>query len=151
MRNFIFISSGILFILISAGLVIIGSGEKDQFLIIISAMAIPFLFVGIWNLLQVFYESKAGVNRNEYFTYSSVSGAGMGAFYSKIVIVPVFVIMFGTVSIAILTGFLASNRSTEDISIIAVAVSFIFAVVITVVFVIRINRNLRESRNSLTD
>ncbi|MBZ0201714.1 MAG: hypothetical protein K8I03_01720 [Ignavibacteria bacterium] len=146
MRNFIFISSGILFILIAAGLVITGSGEKGQFLIIIYAMAIPFLYTGVWNLLQVYYESRSDSSNSEYFTYSSRGQYGIGAFYSKLVVVPVFTIMFGTVSLAIGAALLASNRSTEDISIALAAFSFVFALTITVIFIRRINKKIKNRK-----
>ena len=132
--------------MIAAGLVIIGSGEKDQFLIIISAMAIPFLFTGVWNLLQVYFESRSAGSNSEFFTYSSIGQYGIGAFYSKLVVVPVFTIMFGTVSLAIGAALLASNRSSEDISIALAAFSFVFALTITVIFIRRINRRLKNRK-----
>jgi len=146
-RKLIFISSGILFIYIAAALVIIGSGEKDNIFIIISGMAIPFLFVGFWNIYNVFYEKKINYG-DEYYTFKSgISSFGAGAFYNKKIIVPVFIIMFGTVSLAIVNAFLASSRSTEDIAIGVLGFSFLYALVLTIYFLKKINSELKTPIN----
>jgi len=165
-RALIFISSGILFICVSAVLVIIGSGERDDMMIMLFGMAIPFLFVGFWNIYSVIYEKKlvsaesprpditsgqgdsAGTSSNEYFTWNSGTGAfGAGAFYNKKIIVPVFIIMFGTVTFAIVNAFLASSKPTEDIAIAVVPVSFVYGLVFTLYFLVKINKEVNTVKS----
>lgn len=142
MRKFLFISSGILFLLIAAGLVIIGSGEKDNMLIMLSAAAVPFLFTAYWNFYSVYYERR--INTSEgYFTYKGNGIAGAGAFYNKVIAVPFFIILFGSVALAITAAFLASNRTTEDIAIAALAISLLYSLTVSVCFTIKIGRGIK--------
>ena len=134
-----------MFILIAAGLVIIGADQKDKIMLIMVAMAIPFLFIGIWNIYGMLYEKRTGYT-NEYFTYKSTGTIGTGAFYSKKIILPVFLIMFGTNSCAIGSAFLAMNHS-EEIAIALVAFSFVYALTLTIIFMLRLSR---ETPSSLT-
>lgn len=151
MRRFLFISSGILFICISAALVIAGAGEKDNILIILCGMAIPFLFIGFWNIYNVIYESKLNYG-DEYFTYrSGLTSFGIGAFYNKKIIVPVFIILFTTVSLAIVNAFLASSKSTEDIAIAVLIFSFVFALSCTIYFLVKINKEQKQPVSSKSD
>jgi hypothetical protein len=138
-RNIIFFSSGVLFILISAGLVTIGADQSDAFMMITIAMAIPFLFIGFWNIYNVFYEKRTGY-ANEYFTSGSLTSASAGAFYNRKVIVPVFLIMFGTAVMAIGSAFLAMDKN-EEIAIVLVAFSFAYALTVTIIFMVRLNKS----------
>lgn len=148
MRKLIFISSGILFVCVAAVLVIIGAGEKDNIMIIMSGMAIPFLFVGFWNIYSVFYEKRfvSAETSDDYFTYrAGLTTYGVGAFYNKKIIVPVFIILFGTVVCAIGNSFLVSSRSTEDIGIAVLIFSFLYALVLTIYFLKQLNKEIKES------
>ncbi len=137
-RNIIFFSSGVLFILIAGGLVAIGADQSDAFMMILIAMAIPFLFIGYWNIYNVFYEKKTGYS-NEYFTSRSLTSASAGAFYNRKVIVPVFLIMFGTVAMAIGSAFLAMGKN-EEIAIALIAFSFVYALTLTIIFMVRLKK-----------
>jgi hypothetical protein len=137
-RNLIFFSSGVLFILIAGSLVAVGAGQNDTFMLITIAMAIPFLFIGYWNIYNVFYERRTGYS-NEYFTSRTIASASVGAFYNKKIIVPVFLIMFGTAAFAIGSAFLAMNKN-EEIAIALVAFSFTYALTLTIVFMLRLKK-----------
>ena len=146
-RKLIFISSGILFILISAALVIIGSLERENMLIILLGMAVPFLFTGFWNIYNVFYEKKINFS-GEYFTWRrGDTSFGFGAFYNKKIIVPVFIIMFGTAALAIVNAFLASSKQSEDIATAVVPLSFVYGLALTIYFLVKINRETSPVRS----
>ena len=143
MRKFVFISSGILFLLIAAGLVIIGSGEKDNMPIILSAAAVPFLFTAYWNFYSVYYEGR--INSSEgHFTYKGIGTVGVGAFYNKVIAVPFFLVLFGSVALAIAAAFVASNRSTENVSFAVLALSFLNSLTLSIYFTIKIGRGIRS-------
>lgn len=143
MRKFVFISSGILFLLIAAGLVIIGSGEKDNMPIILSAAAVPFLFTAYWNFYSVYYEGR--INSSEgHFTYKGIGTVGVGAFYNKVIAVPFFLVLFGSVALAIAAAFVASNRSMEDISIAVLGISFLYSLTLSIYFTIKIGRGIKS-------
>jgi len=55
--------------------------------------------------------------------------------------------MFGTVSLAIVNAFLASSRSTEDIAIGVLGFSFLYALVLTIYFLKKINSELKTPIN----
>lgn len=137
-RNIIFFSSGVLFILISGGLVAVGADQSDAFMMITIGMAIPFLFIGYWNIYNVFYEKRTDYS-NEYFTSRSISSASAGAFYNRKIIVPVFSIMFGTVAMAISSAFLAMNKN-EEVAIAVIAISFVYALTLTIIFMKRLRK-----------
>ncbi len=143
MRKFIFISSGILFLIIAAGLIIVGSVESDTMMIILSAASIPFMFTAYWNFYSVHFEKKLN-KRDGYFTVKAAGYAGIGAFYDKAVVLPVFLVLFGSVAFAIVIAFLAANRSLEDISIGVLVLSFLYSTALTVVFAKRIGKSLRS-------
>lgn len=144
MRTFLFVSSGILFLIIAAALIITGSGESDSILIILSAASIPFIFTAYWNFYSVHFEKK--LNKSDgYFTAKAAGYAGIGAFYDKAVAVPVFLVLFGSTASAIIIAFLAADRSTDDISMGVLACSFLYAAVITIVFTVRLNRSAAGS------
>lgn len=150
MRKFIFLSSGILFLLIAAILVLIGSGEKDNMLIMLSAAAVPFLFTAYWNFYSVYYESS--INTPEgHFTYKGIGNAGVGAFYNKVIAVPFFLVLFGSVALAITAAFMASNRSTEDIAIVMAGAGFLYSLIITIYFTIKIGKGIKGDESALLE
>lgn len=147
MRKFIFISSGLIFALIAAALVIIGSGEKDNMLIILAAAAVPLLFVSYWNFYSVYYENR--INPEDgYFTYKSSGSAGIGLFYNKLIAVPVFLVLFGSAAFAIAASFLAADRATEVAALILLCISFLYSLIVTIYFTVRIKRGLISSEAS---
>ena len=150
MRKFIFLSSGILFIAVAALLVLIGSGEKDNMLIMLSAAAVPFLFTAYWNFYSVYYEGRKNTAEG-HFTYKGIGNAGVGAFYNKVLAVPFFLVLFGSVALAITTGFLASNRSTEDTAIAAAGASFLYSLIITIYFTIKIGKGIKGDESALME
>ncbi|HJY65023.1 MAG TPA: hypothetical protein VJ455_12775 [Ignavibacteria bacterium] len=105
-------------------------------------MSIPFLFTGFWNVYNVFYEKKVNYS-TEYFSWRKSTSLGIGAFYNPKIIVPVFIIMFGTTALAIAIAFLSSSKSTEDISIAVLPVSFAYGLVLTIYFLVKINRETK--------
>lgn len=141
MRKFIFISTGIIFLLAATALIIIGTGEKDSLMLILFSASVPFIFTGYWNLFTLKFENNLS-SGNEYFTYHSAGKFGAGAFYNRAVAVPVFLCMFTSVALAILTAFTAVNRSAEDIAYAFPAVSFSVCLFITIYFSGKINKAL---------
>lgn len=119
--------------IIAAGLIIIGSGDKDNIFIIVSAAAVPFLFTAYWNFYSVYFEKRMDSDGN-FFTYKGIGSSGIGVFYHKIIAVPFFLVLFGSVSLAIFTSFLAVNHSTEDISLVTLGASVLYSLVITIYF-----------------
>lgn len=146
MRKFIFISSGILFLLVAAGLVIIGSGDSDNMLIMLSGAAVPFLFSAYWNLYSVYFEGKTN-SSGEYFTYKGTGTAGIGAFYNKVIVVPFFLILLGSIAFAIITAILASSRATEDISVAILCASVLYSLLLTIYFTFKIGREFKNVEN----
>jgi hypothetical protein len=101
--------------------------------IVLSAAAVPFLFTAYWNFYSVIYEKS--MNRDEsYFMYKGLGVAGITVFYHKLISVPFFLVLFGSVSLAIVTSFLAVNRNTEDISLVTLGASVLYSLVITIYF-----------------
>ena len=150
MRKFIFLSSGILFLAIAVFLVLIGSGEKDNMLIMLSAAAVPFLFTAYWNFYSVYYEGR--INTSEgYFTYKGNGNAGVGAFFNKVIALPFFLVLFGSVALAIASAFLASNRSTEDIAIAAAGAGFLYSLIITIYFTVKIGKGIKGDESALLE
>ncbi len=147
MRNLIFVSSGILFIGAAVSLAVIGAGESDSMFLILLSMAMPFFFTGYWNLYQFFYERSAG-SSGEYFSYKSTSGFGIGAFYNEAVIVPVFLIMFGQIVLAIGSAFLAGEA--EDAALVLTCISFIYGVILTIYFSIKISKQKKETDGEIS-
>ncbi len=142
MRKFLFISSGILFFCIGAALIIIGAGDNDSMFISLSGASIPFLFTAFWNIYSVYYEKKTGSD-NAYFIYDSPTSIGIGAFYNKAIAIPFFLVLFGSVALAITTALLAANRSTEDIAIVTLSLSFLYSLIVAVYFTRRFRREIK--------
>lgn len=142
MRKFLFISSGTLFFFIGVALIIIGAGDNDSMFISLSGASIPFLFTAFWNIYSVYYEKKTGSD-NAYFIYDSPTSIGIRAFYNKAIVIPFFLVLFGSVVLAIITALLAVNRSTEDISIGTLALSFLYSLIVAVYFTRRFRREIK--------
>lgn len=147
MRKFLFISAGIIFLAVSAGLIIIGTGENDSFMLTLFAMAVPFLFIAYWNFYTVYYENVVRSD-NSYFTYRKQSEAGIGAFYSKHTVIPVFLCLFISASIAIITAFVSAGKN-EEIALVLLAVSFSACLVITLVYTAKLKRNLSQDNGQV--
>lgn len=150
MRKFLFISSGVLFLLIAAGLILVGSGEKDNMLIILSAAAIPFFFTAYWNFYSVYYEGKIRSDEG-VFTYRGGGSAGVGVFFNKVIAVPFFLVLFGSVAFAIASAFLASSRATEDFSIAVLCASVLYSLILTIYFTLKIGRETNNSESVQTE
>lgn len=152
-RKIIFITSGILFVLISAGLIVIGTETDYKFGIVLYGMAVPFLLVGFWNLFSVVYERKYAMS-NDYYTFkrSGDLSFGVGAFYNKDIVVPVFLILFGCAALAIATGFLVN--SADEVALALVGVSIVYGLTVTIIFLVKLNRKTAgpiESDEKKTD
>lgn len=143
MRKVIFITSGLLFILIAAALIITGSGESDSFFITLSAAAVPFLFTSYWSFYSVYYENRINYS-NEYFTATAAGKASIGVFYHKNITIPFFLVLFGSAVFAIITAFLASG-SSEDIAALLLALSILYSLFVTVFFTVKIGKGLNVS------
>lgn len=143
MRKFLLVSSGILFIVIAAALVILGISNEDEFLIIMPAIATPFLFIGYWNLYSVKYEKRV-YSPNEYFVERSYSSAAVGVFYNREIAAPVFMILFSSAGLAILTAFLALNKTTEEISIGLPILSFLVCLIITMKYQVKLSKRVEK-------
>ncbi|HWA05592.1 MAG TPA: hypothetical protein VG961_03515 [Ignavibacteria bacterium] len=149
MRKLIFISSGILFLLTASGLVFIGAGEKDSMFITLSAAAVPFLFTAYWSFFSVYFEKHFSPSA-EYFTYSAAGSAGIGAFYHKVIALPLFLVLFGSAALCIACAFLAFDRSSEDFSIIMLAISVLYSLSITLYYSAKIVKNFRKEEYTVT-
>jgi len=138
-RKIIFITSGILFVLISTGLIVIGTEADYKFGIVLYGMAVPFLLVGFWNIYSVSYERKHA-SSNDYFTFKRPGelSFAVGAFYNKDIVVPVFLILFGCAALAIATGFLVN--SADEAALALVGVSFVYGLTVTIIFLVKLNR-----------
>ncbi len=146
-RKIILISSAALFLLIGAGLIIIGSGEKDSMMISLFSASIPFIFISYWNFFTYRFEKIIGSD-GQYFTYGNSMQGGIGVTYNKTTVVPFFLILFISVSLAIITFFLAANRSTDDIAIGTLILSFVSSLIITIYFTVRIGKAMRTGKQS---
>jgi hypothetical protein len=144
LRKFIYLSSAVLFLLTGIGLIVIGIGEKDSMMIGLFAASIPFIYTAYWNFFSYHIENQTGSN-GEYFTYNNAGSRGIGISYNKTTVVPFFLVLFTSVSLAIATFFLAVNRSTEDIAIGSLCLSFLASTIITIYFTKRINKALNKS------
>ena len=131
--------------LVAAGLIIIGSGEKDSMMIGLFAMSIPFMFVSYWNFYSYRFEKITGSD-GEYFTYGNFTSTGVGISYNKTTVVPFFLVLFISVALGIATFLLAANRSTEDIAMGTLALSFALSLIITIYFTRRIHKALLNSK-----
>lgn len=143
MRKFILLSSGLLFIIVAAGLVLIGSGEGNSMFIIMSSAAVPFLFTGYWNVFSVYFESKANLS-GEYFTFKENGKAGIGVFYNKVIAVPFFLVLFGSACLAIITSFFALSPSTEDAAVTSAGAGSLYSLIITIYYTKKICRGAKD-------
>ncbi len=109
----------------------------------LSAAAVPFLFTAYWNFYSVYYEGRIN-SREGYFTYKGIGTVGVGAFYNKVIAVPFFLVLFGSVALAITSAFLVSNRSTEDIAIAIAGAGFLYSLIVTIYFTIKIGRGIKS-------
>ena len=141
MRSLLLVSSGILFLIIAAVLIIIGSDESTAMLIVLTGASIPFVFVAYWNFYSVYFEKRSKTSQT-HFTFKAPGFYGIGALYNRAITVPFFLVLFGSVSCAIVTAFLAANRSTEDIGIGVLILSFLYSTVLTIVFTKRIGKSV---------
>ena len=147
-RKFILLSSSFLFLAIGIALIIIGAGEKNSMMPGLFSASITFIFVSYWNFYSYRIEKIIGSD-GEYFTYGNSFSGGIGISYNKTTVVPFFLVLFISVSLAIVTFFLAVDRSTEDFAVAAVILSFILSTIVTIYFSLRINRELKKT--DLTD
>lgn len=138
MRKFLFVSSGILFLLISAFLIIIGAFESDEFLIITASMAVPFLFISYWNIFSVFYEKKI-TYPDEHFTSKTLNSRSIGVFYHRNISPPVFFILFISTGLAIASAFLAIDKSMQEIAALMPVLSFFICLFLTVRYSRKLN------------
>jgi len=132
-----------LFLLIAGGLIFIGSGESDSMLVMLSAAAVPFIFTAFWNFYSVYYERRVK-STDGFYTYKGTGNAGIGVFYNKVVSVPFFLILFGSAAMAIAASFLVSNRSTSDLAIVVLALSFLYSLAVTLYFIITIGKSFKS-------
>jgi hypothetical protein len=133
-------------VLVSASLVFVAIEQKESMVIIMLSVTVPFLFTGFWNIYSVFYEKKISAP-NEYFVYKSINSIGVGAFYHKAIVIPVFLIIFGSSALAIISAFLV--KGNEEIAIVLTSVSFVYALTVTVYFLTRLNRVADENSENL--
>ena len=138
MRKFLFVSSGILFFLLSAFLIIIGSFESDDFLVITAAMAVPFLFISYWNIFSVYYEKKI-IYQDEHFTSKTMNSRSIGVFYHRNISPPVFFILFVSSGLAIVSAFLAIEKSMQEIGALMPVLSFFICLFLTVRYSRKLN------------
>ena len=150
MRNFIFISSGVLFLLIAGVLIFIGSGENDSMLVMLSAAAVPFIFIAFWNIYSVYYERRVN-STDGFYTYKGAGNAGIGVFYNKVISIPLFLILFGSAALAIAASFLASNRSTFDFAVVVLALSILYSLAVTLYFIITIGKSFKSENTAQTE
>ena len=141
----IILSSAVLFLLIGITLVIIASAEKDSMLTGLLSASVPFIFISYWNFYTYRFEKITGSDGN-YFTYGNYLRGGVGISYNKTTVVPFFLVMFISTSLAIVTFFLAVNRSTEDFAVGTLGLSFLLSTFITVYFSLRIKNALQRVR-----
>lgn len=139
MRVFLLVSSGILFLVAAAALIIIGSGEKDSMFIIMAGFSIPFIFTAYWNFYSVIFERKQNVNEG-HFTVKAAGYYSIGALYHSAISVPFFLVLFGSAALAITIAFLSANNSTEDIGFALLILSFTYSTALTVYYSIRIGK-----------
>ncbi len=139
----ILLSSAVLFLLIGITLVIIASAEKDSMLTGLLSASVPFIFISYWNFYTYRFEKITGSDGN-YFTYGNYLSGGVGISYNKTTVVPFFLVMFISTSLAIVTFFLAVNRSTEDYAVGTLGLSFLLSTFITVYFSVRIKNTLQR-------
>ena len=147
MRKIILTVSAFLFLFIAAALVIIGSGERDSTFIILCSAAVPFLFTSYWNFYSVFYEKRINYG-NEYFISNTENSASVGVFYHKTISLPIFLILFGSVSLAIAAGLTAAAGNNEDIAAGLLALSFLYSFSITLFFSIKIKNRIKSDETS---
>jgi len=150
LRKLILVSCGLLFTIIAAGLVLIGSGNEDNMLIIMSSAAVPFLFTTYWNFYSVYYERRTHLS-DGHFTFKGASTAGIGVFYNKVIAVPFFLVLFGSISFAIVTAFLALERGTEDAAMAVAGAGFLYSLIITIHYTFKICRRLKDGNNHQTE
>jgi len=142
LRKFLFLSTGVLFLAAAAALIIIGTEEKDNIMLILFSMSVPLIFTAYWNLFTVYYEAKT-LTANEYFTYRSVSGAGIGAFYNRQTVIPMFLSLFTSSVLAIINS-LVSNTKSEEIAVILLSLSFSACLVIAIVYTVKLNKSVNS-------
>lgn len=140
----ILLSSALLFLLIGIVLVIIASIEKDSMLIGLLSASVPFIFISYWNFYSYRFEKITGSD-GEYFTYGNSVRGGIGISYNKTTVVPFFLVLFVSSVLAIITFILSINRSTEDLAIGTLILSFLLSTILTVYFSLRIGRGLRKT------
>jgi hypothetical protein len=124
-------------------LIIIAFGEKDSMLITLLSASIPFISTSYWNFYTYRFEKITGSDSN-YFTYGNYLRGGVGISYNNTTVVPFFLVMFISTSLAIVTFFLAVNLSTEDYAVGTLGLSFLLSTVITVYFSLRIKNALQR-------
>ncbi len=133
--------------MIGACLIIIGSGEKDSMMLGLFSISIPFIFISYWNFYTYRFEKIIGSD-GQYFTYGNSAHGGIGVTYNKTTVVPFFLILFISVSLAIITFFLSVNRSTDDFAIGTLILSFVTSLIITIYFTVRIGKAIRTGMQS---
>ncbi len=132
-RGIIFYLTGILFLIISLVLIVLCIEEDEETMLVMASMSVPFLFTGIMIIRAGFEERKYSQNNEGILLSMGVSGLSFQVNFRKKFALPIFLILFGTVSLAIVTAFL-SFGGEDGAAYAAICISFTYGLIVTIFF-----------------
>jgi hypothetical protein len=132
-KSIIFYLTGTLFLIISLVLIFLCLEVDEGTMLVMASMSVPFLFTGIMTIRAGFEERKYNQSDEGILLSKGLSGLSFQVNFRKKFALPIFLILFGTVSLAIVTAFLSFNGE-EDIAYAVLCVNFLYGLIITLYF-----------------
>lgn len=145
-RGIIFYLTGILFLIISLVLIVLCIEEDEETMLVMASMSVPFLFTGIMIIRAGFEERKYIQDDEGILLSKGLSGISFQVNFRKKFALPIFLILLGTVSLAIVTAFI-SFSGEEDIAYAVLSVNFLYGLIITIYFLTKFLK-VKRSNNA---
>jgi hypothetical protein len=142
-RSILFISIGIVFFAFGILITILALNDKKNTSAFLQPVN-PLIFTSYWLIFMAICERK-NKTEDEFFSYRSFTSVGGLAFVGKKFAAAFFMILFGTVSLAIAGSLLSASKNTADFSWMALGAGFIYGLAVIIYFQRKLGTNPEKS------
>ena len=132
-RGIIFYLTGSLFLIISLAMIVLCFEVDEENVLPIASSSIPFLFTGIITIYAGFEARRYNRYVDGVFLSENLSSIDIQIDFREKSALPIFLTLFGTVSLAIVTAFL-SFGGEDGAAYAAICISFTYGLIVTIFF-----------------
>lgn len=137
MRRFIlFIMVAVFFISIAFTITILSIYDIKNTSLYLQPV-LPLTFISYWLIFIAFDERRRNAEDEIYIYHNFRSIRGF-AFIGKRHVVPFFLLLFGTVSLAITGAFLGANKGTSELAWVMLCISFLYGTIVIIYFQVKL-------------